>query len=141
MIKRRFDLNPYEALGCMVRINYDSNYMKFMEVEHLIDHYLKSIVQGNYLLWTRDNKPFAYATWVPSQEKTEVFHMAAPYGKVLYLCKDLKRYLNKYKKIYKVSFMRRDSRGNLKRNGYINTWDQKQEKVQGTQRDKQTPLS
>ena len=30
---------------------------------------------------------------------------------------------------------------NLKRNGYINTWDQKQEKVQETQRDKQTPLS
>jgi hemolysin-activating ACP:hemolysin acyltransferase len=141
MIKRRLDLNPYEALGCIVRINYDSNYMKFMEVEHLIDHYLKSIVKGNYLLWTRDNKPFAYATWVPSQEKTEVFHMAAPYGNVLYLCKDLKRYLNKYKKIYKVRFMRRDSRGNLKRNGYINTWEQKQEIVQETQRDKQTPLS
>ena len=47
MIRRRKDLKPYEVLGCMVRINHDSNYMREMIVEHLVQHHLTAISKLN----------------------------------------------------------------------------------------------
>lgn len=120
MIQRRKDLKPYEVLGCMVRINHDSNYMREMIVEHLIQHHLTAIVKDNYMLWTKDNKPHAYATWI-EDHGTEVYHMAAPYGDVLKLCRDLKDYLNREKNIYNVRFIRRDKNGTVRKKGFINT--------------------
>jgi hemolysin-activating ACP:hemolysin acyltransferase len=120
MIRRRKDLKPYEVLGCMVRINHDSNYMREMIVEHLVQHHLTAISKDNYLLWTKDNKPHAYVTWITEPE-TRVYHMAAPYGDVLKLCRDLKDYLNREKNIYNVRFIRRDKNGTVRKNGFINT--------------------
>jgi len=120
MIRRRKDLKPYEVLGCMVRINHDSDYMREMIVEHLIQHHLTAISKDNYMLWTKDNKPHAYATWITEPE-TRVYHMAAPYGDVLKLCRDLKDYLNREKNIYNVRFIRRDKNGTVRKKGFINT--------------------
>jgi len=120
MIRRRKDLKPYEVLGCMVRINHDSNYMREMIVEHLVQHHLTAISKDNYLLWTKDNKPHAYATWI-KDHGTEVYHMAAPYGDVFKLCRDLKDYLNREKNIYNVRFIRRDKNGTVRKKGFINT--------------------
>tara|TARA_R100000005_G_C4997211_1_gene203940 strand:+ start:2763 stop:3134 length:372 start_codon:yes stop_codon:yes gene_type:complete len=120
MIRRRKDLKPYEVLGCMVRINHDSNYMRDMIVEHLVQHHLTAISMDNYMLWTKKNKPHAYATWI-EDNGTEVYHMAAPYGDVLKLCRDLKDYLNREKNIYNVRFIRRDKNGRVRKKGYINT--------------------
>ena len=120
MIRRRKDLKPYEVLGCMVRINHDSNYMREMIVEHLVQHHLTAISVDNFMLWTKKNKPHAYATWI-EDNGTEVYHMAAPYGDVLKLCRDLKDYLNHEKNIYNVRFIRRDKNGRVRKKGYINT--------------------
>ena len=120
MIRRRKDLKPYEVLGCMVRINHDSNYMREMIVEHLVQHHLTAISMDNFMLWTKKNKPHAYATWI-EDNGTEVYHMAAPYGDVLKLCRDLKDYLNHEKNIYNVRFIRRDKNGRVRKKGYINT--------------------
>ena len=118
MIRRRKDLKPYEVLGCMVRINHDSNYMREMIVEHLVQHHLTAISMDNYMLWTKKNKPHAYATWIMEPE-TRISHMAAPYGDVLKLCRDLKDYLINEKNIYNVRFIRRDKNGKVRRNGSI----------------------
>ena len=120
MIRRRKDLKPYEVLGCMVRINHDSDYMREMIVEHLVQHHLSAISMDNYMLWTKKNKPHAYATWI-EDNGTEVYYMAAPYGDVLKLCRDLKDYLNREKNIYNVRFIRRDKNGRVRKKGYINT--------------------
>ena len=72
----------------------------------------------NYMLWTKKNKPHAYATWTMEPE-TRIYHMAAPYGDVLKLCRDLKDYLINEKNIYNVRFIRRDKNGKVRRNGSI----------------------